>query len=207
MKFHTFILRKIFCMKKTAAFILLTLFLNACGIISNLNTLSDCEYRFHSAEDPVVAGIDMSRVSSFSDLSFAQAATILSSILGGSLPLHMTANVEVKNPGATKANVNQLDWIAYIDDIEVARGIIEGHFEIAPNGGTTIIPVDVDADLYDYLTGDNPKTMLNFALNLADAGGEPVRIGLKIKPSLRIGKKSIKAPGYFKISTEYSSGN
>jgi len=194
-------------MKKVFAFIPLLFLLSGCGIVSNLTTLSECEYRFHSAESPTVAGIDMSGVSSLSDLSFTQATVIVASVLGGELPLHLTANIEVKNPGAVKANVNQLAWIAYIDDIEVAKGLVEGHYEIAANGGTTIIPVDVKADLFDYLTGDNPKTMLNFALNLADAGGEPVRIGLKIKPSVKIGKKYIMAPGYFKVSTEYSSGD
>ncbi len=193
-------------MKKILSFLLPLILLSSCGIISNLSALSECEYRFHSASSPVVAGVNMSRINSYSDLSFAEGTVIVASILGGTLPLELTANVEVRNPGSVKANVNYMDWIAYIDDIEVARGTIEGFYEIQPNGGSTIIPVQVNADLFDYLTGDNPKTMLNFAMNLADAGGEPVRIGLKIKPSVRIGKKNIKTPGYIKLATEYSSG-
>ncbi|MFZ5940502.1 MAG: hypothetical protein ACOYXB_08005 [Bacteroidota bacterium] len=192
-------------MKKTILSLLLLLSLNGCGIIRNLSALSECEYRFHSARSPVVAGLDMSHVNSFSDLSFLDGSVILASILGGTLPFSITANIEVINPGNIKANVDQLSWIALIDNTEVARGTIGEHYELAPGGGRVIIPVKVEADLFDYLEGDNPRTMLNFALNLADAGGEPTRLSLKIKPSVRIGKKAIKVPGYFRIDTEFSS--
>ena len=48
----------------------------------------------------------------------------------------------------------------------------------------------IQTDLFDYLEGDNPRTMLNFALNLVDAGNQPTRLSMKIKPSVMIGAQS-----------------
>ena len=57
------------------------------------------------------------------------------------------------------------------------------------------------------MEGDNPQTMLNFALNLVDAGNQPTRLSMKIKPSVIIGGQSVNYPGYFTITKEFSSGN
>ena len=70
-----------------------------------------------------------------------------------------------------------------------------------------MIPIRIGADLFDYLEGDSPRTMINFALNLVDAGNQPTRLTMKIKPSVQIGAQSIYYPGYFTIAKEFSSGN
>ncbi|MEX0981858.1 MAG: hypothetical protein WD577_05250 [Bacteroidales bacterium] len=49
--------------------------------------------------------------------------------------------------------------------------------------------------------------MLNFALNLVDAGGEPMRLRLKIKPSVYIGATMVPYPDYFTIDKTFRSGN
>ena len=193
-------------MKKIIPVLLILASLSGCSILSELTALSRCEYKFHSAQDPVIAGIDMTRVRDYSDLTFMDAQRVGASIIQKRLPFGITANVEVYNPGPVKAAVNYIDWIAFIDEVQVATGRIERRIEIAPNGGTSIIPVRIETDLFDYLEGDSPKTMLNFGLNLIDAGGQPTRLSMKIKPSVYIGGTLIPAPDYFTISKEFKSG-
>ena len=132
---------------------------------------------------------------------------IAANLLKGTLPFGITANVEVVNPGATTAAVNSIQWIAFIDNIQVAQGAVTNRIEIAPGGGKSMIPIKIEADLFDYLEGDNPRTMLNFALNLVDAGNQPTRLSMKIKPSVMIGAQSVFYPGFFTITKEFSSGN
>jgi hypothetical protein len=79
--------------------------------------------------------------------------------------------------------------------------------EIPPSGGTNKIPIRVQADLFDYLEGDNPRAMLNFVLNLLNAGDQTSRFTLKIKPSVLIGTQEIPYPDYFNITKEFKSGN
>ena len=49
--------------------------------------------------------------------------------------------------------------------------------------------------------------MLNFALNLINAGDQASQVTLKIKPSVLIGTQEIQYPDYFNITKEFSSGN
>jgi hypothetical protein len=49
-------------MKKIIAIFILFATLTSCSILSELTALSKCEFSFHSAEDPVVAGIDVMRI-------------------------------------------------------------------------------------------------------------------------------------------------
>jgi len=193
-------------MKKIFSLIILTGMLSACGILSELTALTKCEFSFHSAQDPYLAGIDVMRVRSFSDLTFLDGQKAVANILQKQLPFEITANVEVLNPGQVTAAVNAIEWIAYIDNIQVTSGRIDNRIEIPGNGGTAIIPIQISTDLFEYLEGDNPRTMLNFGLNLVDAGGQPTRLSLKIKPSVYVGATMLTYPDYFTISKEFKSG-
>jgi LEA14-like dessication related protein len=194
-------------MKKIWTIVLLSTMLSGCSILSELTALSKCEFSFHSAQDPVVAGIDIMQVQSFSDLTLMDGQRIATQILQNRLPFGITANIEVRNPGITTAALNHIEWIAFIDDVQISSGKVEQRVEILPNGGTAIVPVRIESDLFEYLEGDSPRTMLNFALNLIDAGGQPTRLSLKIKPSVVIGSTLLPYPDYFIISKEYRSGN
>ncbi|MCK4991272.1 MAG: hypothetical protein KAS29_12325 [Bacteroidales bacterium] len=180
---------------------------SGCSILSELTAFSKCEFSFHSAQSPSVCGIDISNRHSFSDFSFLDGQVILGNLLRETLPFGITANVEVKNPGATTAAVNSIQWIAFIDDVQVAQGAVADRVEVAPGGGISMIPIRIQTDLFNYMEGDNPQTMLNFALNLVDAGNQPTRLSMKIKPSVIIGGQSVNYPGYFTITKEFSSGN
>ncbi len=194
-------------MKRILALALMFASFTGCSVLSELTALSKCEFSFHSAVDPVVAGVDVMRIRSYSDLTFLDAQRLVSNILQKKLPFDITANVEVKNPGITTAAINYIEWIAYIDDVSITSGRVDKRVEIPGNGGTALVPIHIETDLFEYLEGDNPKTMLNFALNLVDAGGQPTRLSVKIKPSVYVGTRLVPYPDFFTISKEFSSGD
>lgn len=194
-------------MKKIIALLIILTSLSGCSILSELTALSKCEFSFHSAQNPVVAGVDVMQIQTYSDLTFLDGQRLVSNIMQKRLPFGITANVEVKNPGITTAALNHIEWIAFIDDIQISTGKIDKRIEIPGSGGTALVPIRIETDLFEYLKGDNPKTMLNFALNLVDAGGQPTRLSLKIKPSVNVGSTMVPYPDYFTISKEFTSGN
>lgn len=195
-------------MKTTKIFFILLIFsiLSGCSILSELTALKKCEYSFHSAQDPVLSGINLLEIESFADLSLMQGQRLASNLMQKKMPFGITVNIEAKNPGLVNASVNQIEWKAYIDDIEISTGVIEDRIQIPANGGIAMIPLRVETDLYQYIEGNNPKTMLNFALNLFDAGGQPTRLSMKIKPSVYIGGTLVSSPNYFTITKEFKSG-
>lgn len=194
-------------MKKLLLFAFLTLILNGCSILSELTAFSKCEFRLHSVQDLVLCSVDVSQKRSWSDFSFMEGQAIAIKLLQNTLPFDITLNVEVKNPGTSTAAVSSIEWIAFFDDMQVAQGLVNKAVEIPAMGGVSMIPVKVHVDLMDYLEGDNPSSMMNFALNLVGAGGQASKLTMKIKPSVMVGAQSIEYPGYFNISHEFSSGN
>jgi len=194
-------------MRKIPVFILFLLVLSGCSALTELSAFKKCEFRLYSFQDPTVCGIDISERTSWSDFSFMDAQVIGANLLRGALPFDITVNVEARNPGMSTAAVNSIEWLAYIDELEVAGGVVERRVEVPPSGGLAIIPLKVHADLINYLEGDNPQAMMNFAMNLLGAGDQPSQITMKIKPSVLIGGQNISYPGFFTITQEFSSGN
>lgn len=194
-------------MKKIPVYILCLLVLSGCSALSELSAFKSCEFRLYSFQEPAICGIDISDRRSWSDFSFMDAQVVGANLLRGTLPFDITVNVEVRNPGKSTAAVNSIEWQAFIDDLELAGGILDRRVEVPPSGGLAIIPLKVHADMFDYVEGENPQTMMNFAMNLLGAGNQPSQITMKIKPSVLVGGQNIAYPGFFTITQEFSSGN
>jgi len=194
-------------MKKYVLLVSLSLLLSGCSIISELTAFRKCEFRFHSVQEPVICGVDLSQKRSWSDFSFLEGQAIVSQLLKKSFPFDITINVEVRNPGTTMAAVNSIQWIAFLDELQVAQGTVEHRVEVPPSGGLNMLPVRIHTDLIDYLEGDNPWAMLNFALNMINASDQDSQVTMKIKPSIMIGSRNIQYPDYFIITKDFKSGD
>jgi LEA14-like dessication related protein len=180
---------------------------NSCNFLKEISTLGKCEFRVTTLEDPEIAGVDISNIRSFTDLNFVDMGIISSSFLIGDLPLSFTLNVEVRNPNPAMAALNGLEYLAFIDDVEVARGQLDRRIEIPANGGITTIPLRLSTDLIDILKKDSRQALVNFGLNLADAGNRPTRVSIKVKPTILVGAMEINYPGYFTVKHDFTSGD
>jgi LEA14-like dessication related protein len=180
--------------------------LYSCSYLKELSALKDCEFRVGTMENPILAGVDISKIVTTKDYSIDQTAKITRSILQGTLPLSFILNVEVKNPNQKAASLNRLEYLTYIDDVQIASGAMEEHVVIPPDGGIANIPLKVETDVLDLLKKEPINTLLNYALNLADDGDRPVRVSIKIKPWIQIGNMDHEYPGYLTINQDFSTG-
>jgi hypothetical protein len=180
---------------------------HSCNFLKEITTLGKCEFRTTTLENPDIAGIDVSQIRSFTDLSLVDMGIISASMLKGDLPLSFTLNVEVRNPNPATAALNGLEYLAFIDNVEVARGNLDRRIEIPGNGGVSTIPLRLQTDLIDILQKDSRQALVNFGLNLADAGKRPTRVSIKVKPTILVGAIEIIYPGYFTVKHEFTSGD
>jgi LEA14-like dessication related protein len=157
-------------------------------------------------ENPVLAGVDLSKIVSVKDYSIEQTGKITKSILQGTLPLSFILNVEAKNPNQKNASLNRLEYQAFIDNTRIAAGSVDEHIVIPAGGGIATIPLKVETDILDLLKKEPINTLLNYSLNLADNGKRPVRVSVKIKPWIAIGDKDVEYPGYLTITKDFSTG-
>ena len=184
--------------------ILAFLCLSGCASIQSFTNLLRCDFRVVSLKDTKIAGIDVQHTKNLSEIGLLQAGAITTAYLGGSLPLDFTLNIEAKNPNDQQAELSDFDWIVSIDDVEMARGTHEGRTVIPGQAGTAMVPLIVSIDLMKALHDKSKQAMLNFGLNLADAGDKPTRVSLKIRPTVYInGNTPLKYPGYISVGTEF----
>lgn len=183
------------------------LLLNSCSSLTEFAAFTRCEFRLHSLQDLEICNIKASEKRTWTDFSYMEGQVIAGRVLNRSLPVEITANIEVRNPGATVAAVNAIQWIIMIDELEVAQGSISDRVVVQPEGGTSMFPVRIQADFFDYLKGENAQSMLNLLLNLIHAGKQDSQMILKIKPSVLIKGQEIFYPEYFQITKEFKSGN
>lgn len=188
-------------------FLLLFALLPSCSFLKEMTALQKCEFRMTTLENPELAGIDVSEVRSFTDIGILEMGIISSSIMKGQLPLDFILNIEARNPNPVNAALNRIAYIAYIDKVEVASGEMAERVEIPGNGGISTIPLALHTDLIEILNKDSRQALVNFGLNLADAGNRPTRVSLKLKPTILVGGLEINYPGYFTVRYEFSSGD
>jgi hypothetical protein len=153
-----------------------------------------------------LAGINVQNMQNYEQLGFLDVAKLTTAIASNNLPLSFTVDVQGKNPNQGTAAMNRFDWILFVDDIEMTRGVINDRVEIPANGGVATLPLSISVNLMELLTGESGDALLNFGFNMAGAGNKPTRILVKAKPTVYIGGTPIEYPGYINIRTEFTSG-
>jgi len=191
-------------MKQKILFLITIVFIASCSQIKELTNLLTCDFRLASAENITLGGVNVQKLKTFSDLTLIDGASLLATVASGSLPLNFTLNVQARNPNKEKAALSKLDWIALIDNTQIASGTTTKRVEIAPNNGTGIFPLQISSDLVKLLSGQSGKNIINFGLNLVDAGNRPTRITLKAKPTVMVGSYAVQYPGYITISKDFA---
>ncbi len=187
------------------AFAALTIY--SCKTLMTYANIFKCDFRMESLKNPALAGVDVKTIKNVSDLSLVQVGRLTTAYASGNLPLSFVLNLESKNPNTSPATMAKFDWILKIDDIQMATGTNNAQYTIPANNGTVMIPLTISVNLLEVLKGESKNTLLNFGLNLADAGGKPTRVNLQVKPTINLGSIPISYPGYITLGTEFGSAN
>jgi hypothetical protein len=84
---------------------------------------------------------------------------------------------------------------------------LDERIEIAPNNGKETISLQAKTNLKRFFTHESTKAIFNLALNVANAGKEDSQIKIKIKPTIKVGKKLMQYPGYITLKKKFESEN
>jgi hypothetical protein len=168
------------------------------------SNLASCEFRINSVENVNLAGVELQHIKSVSDLGFADVALILGGFVSPVFPLSLRLNLEGRNPNDREAGLNRLEWILFIDDIQMTSGLLDQPVMI-PARTASMIPVDVGLDLKQVLSGKSANAMMNFCMNLAGSGSTPTRFKIKLKPTVIVAGRALTYPGYITVNTTYTS--
>ncbi|MCX6285861.1 MAG: LEA type 2 family protein [Bacteroidetes bacterium] len=188
--------------------VFLLLLITSCDVTKQTKTainLANCEFRLVSAENINIAGIPVDAYTSVKDLGVTDFAMFMGALAQPELPLSLLLNIEVKNPNPAPAGINSLDYIIFIDDIQMLQGSYMKPITV-PANSSAVIPVQIDTDLKQALKGKTMDAILNFGFNLAGVSHVPTRFKVKLKPSILVGGTSLAYPGYITVKTEFVNG-
>jgi hypothetical protein len=173
--------------------------------IQETEALTKCQYRIATVNNIQLAGVPFQNVKGVKDLSLANAAALASAYLNKNMPLTFNLNVAIKNPTTQNAAFSGMDWILLIDGTEYLNGVVSDRISIAPNGGTSNLPVNIHLNLTQLLSGKGKDQLLNFASALSNADGTSTRITMKIRPSFTVAGQNYKWPNHFVINKDFKA--
>ena len=155
---------------------------SGCATLQQFAALGDVDFSLDRISDLRLAGIDLSRINSYSDIGFTEAAALALAITQNRLPLDLQVHVLAENPpdNNVDARLTQMDWTLLLQGRETLSGVL-GNEVLLPPGQPMDIPITVSLNLVEFFEG-NAQDLLELALSLAGQGGEPKEIALRATP-------------------------
>ena len=185
----------------------LVLLLSSCDIlrqVGEMQMLSKCEFRINTVTDIRLAGVNVSNIQHISDVRPLDVLMLTNGVLSNNLPLNFNVNLQVKNPNDQTASLNRLDWIIFIDDLQMIEGAINERFMVGPDE-TSTLPVQIGFNLAEALSDERADKIIDFALGLAEGSGKTTRVMVKLRPSVMVGQRSIAYPGWIEVRNEFTA--
>lgn len=192
------VIRKFFLL----AILLPLILMPSCDILeqtAQVQRLSQCTFDVHSVDKIKLAGINIHQGMSYSDLNTAQIMSLTGALFRKELPLDFNLNVKVDNPNDKMAAMSRMDYIIFIDGLELISGVFNERFEISP-GSSSIVPMDLHLDLYKALSGEAGDALVNLAFKLSGNESRPAELLFKVKPYIRVGNSELPYPGYLNVN-------
>lgn len=182
------------------------LFMSSCDVlqqVSQMANLTRCQFRLTEVQQLTLSGINIQNIKKTSDLNIMDYGKLINAVATNNFPLDFVLNLEAKNPNPSPAGMNKLEWILFIDDIEMTRGNLNRQISIQGNNGVSVIPLNMHFDLKKVLANKSADAIVNFAMNLAGAGNQPTRFMLKVKPTINVGGVDLAYPDFINVKTSF----
>ena len=193
-------------LKKIVAVLLLALTVTACNELSQIANqaaqtinLKNCTFSVNGINQIKMLGIDLSKGMNKTNLSAMQLLNVTNSLLNKKLPVTFNVNLDVNNPNSIAASLSKMDYIISLNDKEVITSTFTDGFSIPANSkGQVAIPITTD--LFQLFSGETADAVLNLAFKLAGAQSNPVNLGVKVKPYIKVNNQSLAYPSYITIN-------
>lgn len=156
--------------------------------------LRSVDFQLDRVAEMRLAGVDLTRVRSRSDLSFSDAAHVAAALATRELPLSFRVYLLAENPrnNSVTARLVRLQWTLFLENRETVSGQIAHEYELLP-GQPTSVPLDISLDLLDFYE-QSGRDLVDLALNLSGAGGAPKQVAIRAVPTINTPLGAISYP-------------
>ena len=198
-------MKRITCIVVSALLALGTVTFTACEELAQIVNqaaqvvnLKNCNFNVNSVNKINMLGIDLSKGMDKSSLTATQIISVTKSLMEKKLPVSFNVNIDVDNPNSIAATLGKMDYIIALNNKEIISSTFTQGFSIPANSkGQVSIPITTD--LFQLFSGETGDAILNLAFKLAGAKSDPVNLGVKVKPYIKINNQSMAYPDYITI--------
>jgi hypothetical protein len=185
--------------RNVLAFATAVVILSGCATLNQLAALKEVDFSIRDVTQSTLAGIALDGVDEYSDFGAGDMLKLAAALRSKELPLAFTLNLDATNPesNSVSAKMVQLDWTLFLQDKETIRGVVNESIDLPP-GKAVGIPVGIEVDLVRFF-GSNLTDLVELALNVVGAGGEPSDIRLRARPTINTALGPIRYPGEITI--------
>lgn len=165
-----------------------------CAGLREAIALRQVDFRYDRISNPAIAGLPLTRVMRYEDLSIADVGRLALAIASKDVPLDITVHLEGKNPATnnTTARMMKLDWAYLVDDQSVISGQLAQEY-VFPPGEPTDVPVGVRFNLVD-LFGNDGRVLFDTALILSGQRTTTKKVALRLTPTIETSLGPIRYP-------------
>jgi hypothetical protein len=189
---------------KKILFISFIVFISAgCGVSRKISLLEQCRYDLKSADSVYFAGRDVSRQIKTRTFDLGSIPELAIGLIRKDIPLRARLNIGINNPGSKAIEINQFDYIILFKGQELVNGTTDRRINVNPDE-TTIVPITIRTNIYSILSDKNTRQEI-FSYLRGTENAKNSLISIKIRPSIRVGNKLIKYPGYITIDKELNN--
>jgi hypothetical protein len=174
--------------------LVLALVLSSCATLQQIAALRDVDFSVYRLSGVRLAGVDLARVRSYSQLSVTEAARLASAVSQRTLPMDFTVHLTAVNPedNSVDARLVRMDWTLLLQDRETLSGTFADE-TILRRGQPTDVPIDVSLDLLDFFQG-SAQDLFDLALSIADPNAPPTEVALRATPTVDTALGPIRYP-------------
>jgi hypothetical protein len=156
----------------------------ACATLQQAAALRQVGFALEGIQHGRLAGVPLTRVVSYSDLTNTDIARLALAVARNDVPLEFQVDVRAENPADNKATATmvRLAWSLFVDDKETINGVLDTTYALPP-GEPVVIPLQMKLNLTQFFGGP-AADLVNLAAGLAGLNADPTRITLRATPSI-----------------------
>ena len=171
-------------MKPRLLALLLSLGIPACATLQQIAAVRQVRFDLAGVRNGRLAGVDLSRVRSYSDLTTLDIGRIALAVSRKDLPLAFVVDVSALNPPENQvtARMVRLAWTLLLNDKETISGVVDTSLALPP-GTPANIPMRMSLNLLQFFDGP-AQTLVDLAASVAGVSGDPTRISIRAVPTI-----------------------
>jgi hypothetical protein len=155
-----------------------------CASLQQIAALRQVDFSLAGVQNGRLAGVRLSGISSYRDLSATDLGRIALAVAQKDLPLEFQVDVRGDNPtdNNVTARMVSLAWSLVLNDKETISGVLDTTL-LFPPGQPTVFPMRMRLNLLQFFDGP-AQGLVDLAASLAGVSADPTRVAIRAVPTI-----------------------